>query len=183
MKTILKIALALAIGAFIFFSVRWKSKEQETQVAYTQSHSISTDIVETQTQRMMEVNAQTAGLMSGGETASPSSGSSSSGYTPTRSSYEDEPILVVTGTYIVKTGKFFGCTQRKDYDNLMKLASQPDTRKFDKLMEKGIASEEYTYFTKGDAVVLEEIYAGKTAVRVSRFGKNKSYWTSINAIK
>jgi len=184
MKTFLKIVLAVVILVFVIISFKQKSREQTTQVEYSESRTVNTDIVETQTQRMMNVNSMAEGMMSDAETSS-NIQSSSSGQSLSQNQQDREETLhlIVTGTYGINPGKYFGCVNRENFQDLVKLASQTDTRKFDKLMKKGLANGDCTYFERNEKVVLNEIGSDKKEIRVNRFGESQSYWTSVDAIK
>ncbi|MBN2842328.1 MAG: hypothetical protein JXM68_04515, partial [Sedimentisphaerales bacterium] len=61
-KTFLKILLGVALFVFAIIALKRTTGEREVQAAYTQSSRVKADIVETNTQRMMNVNAQASGL-------------------------------------------------------------------------------------------------------------------------
>jgi hypothetical protein len=183
LKTVLKIILALAIFGFVVVSIIRKTGEKETQIALTHSQShVNTDIVDNQTQRMLDVNNQAAGLLNGGP--SNSTTKSNTNYTPYVSGSDNEFLhLIVTGSYTINPGRYFGCSNQDLFRELLKYSARTDARKFDKLMQKGLSNGDCTWFETSEIVILEELSGENSAARVSRSGDNRSWWTEVSAIK
>jgi|GEM_PF-6832720 len=179
-KTFLKILLGVALFAFAIIALKWKTGERDVQVAYTQSSRVKTDIVETNTQRMMNVNAQASGLMAGAEQST-----AQTSLVPVRSSGSDDDgvNLFVTGTYRVKTGRYFAAADRDVYNQLVKLSAQTDTRKYEKYLNKGLDNGSIIFLDQGQSVVLNEVSSDQKTIQVSLFGESKAWWTGVSCIK
>jgi hypothetical protein len=185
MKVILFIALAAVITVFVLFSFNWKSKEQTTQVEYTKTSKVQTDIVDRQTDRMMSANAQAGDMVATGVKPVLDASREPSAYIPSGAApveTEEEP-LKISWTYSVKAGDYFGCESPLLLRRLVKYVQAYDDTRFKKLMDKSMAAGTAVYFRRGEAVRVEEINAGAKEVRVSRYGDSKSYWTVFESIR
>ena len=160
----------------------WKKKETTTQVESTQTKDIHTDIVDTQTNRMMSANAQAGGLVATGKVATQDINTNSSNYIPSSSGPETIE-LKLNRTYSIKQGEYFGCDSKDLLHRLVRYNSSGDTKRFDKLMNKTLASGKCAYFRYSEAVRLEEISSDNKDVRVNRYSEDKLYWTLIEAIR
>ena len=84
-------------------------------------------------------------------------------------------------TYTIKGKSYFGCTQKKDFDDVVSLISQGDREAFEKALGFGISMGVCTMFKEGETVYVVE--PGFVSVKVRRKGDPSGYWTYMEAIQ
>jgi hypothetical protein len=180
-KTILKIILGISIFVFVVISLNWRSKEKEVMIEHSTKTKVSTEIVDVNTQRMMNANSQSENVLPSGDT-SPTGNTS---YVPPRPSSSTNTIasLIIKGTYTIKKETSFGCKEVSLLEDMIKYSSLPDKRKLEKSLNKGISNGDCISLETGDKVILEELAAGKTIARVRKAGESELWWISIETIK
>ena len=177
-KTFLKIVLGVVIIIFVVFAFKWKSGEHATQAQYVESHKVNTDIVESNTRRMMIANAQAEFMMSQENEVAPGLGQTQS------STEENSQIqLYVSRTYFIKSGDYFGCTQKDALTKLLKFSASGETARFNKLWDKMTKDNDCTVFKQKEPVIAAEISPDNSMVKVSRPGEDKTWWTTAAALR
>lgn len=76
---------------------------------------------------------------------------------------------------------FYGCTNKKDYTDIVDLSASGDTEAAKKLLGFGMSMGACTIFDKGETVYA--VKPGVLTVQVRRKGNPTAYWTAIEAIK
>ncbi len=76
---------------------------------------------------------------------------------------------------------FYGCTNKKDYTDIVSLSASGDTEAAKKLLAFGMSMGACTIFDKGETV--HTVKAGVLTVQVRRKGDPTAYWTAIEAIQ
>lgn len=75
----------------------------------------------------------------------------------------------------------FGCTAKKDYNDIMELAAQNDEEAFNKLLSFGLSMGECVMFKANEPVVVTSV--GLLTSQVRRKGDPTRYWTSTDAMQ
>lgn len=76
---------------------------------------------------------------------------------------------------------FYGCTNKKDYTDIVSLSASGDIEAAKKLLRFGISMGVCTIFDKGETVYT--VNPGFLTVQVRRKGDPTGYWTAIEAVK
>ncbi len=76
---------------------------------------------------------------------------------------------------------FYGCTSKKDFEDIVRLHADGDTEAAKKLLGFGMSMGACTIFQQGEAV--HTVKPGVLTVQVRRKGEPTAYWTAIEAIQ
>lgn len=76
---------------------------------------------------------------------------------------------------------FYGCTNKKDYEDVVRLHAEGDTEAAKQLLAFGMTMGACTIFKEGEPVFT--VKAGILTVQIRRKGDPTSYWTAIEAIR
>lgn len=79
--------------------------------------------------------------------------------------------------------RMFGCTEREDFDNLMKIATQKDINAFAKLLAVKMMAGSCTLFKLGEIVYLTDTAIFSGMVEVRRSGESSKFWTIMEGVK
>ena len=90
------------------------------------------------------------------------------------------PAYAQSKTYTISGDAYFGCTQKKDFNDITKLLSQGDKEAFQQALGFGLAMGVCTVFKKGETVY--GVSPGLMTVKVRRQGEVTEYWTFLEAI-
>lgn len=81
----------------------------------------------------------------------------------------------------ISSGTYFGCTNEKDFDDIVGFTSQGDDVAAKKLLSFGIAMGACTVFKQGEKVFVVD--NGFSVVKLRRKGETTGYWTYREAMK
>lgn len=90
------------------------------------------------------------------------------------------PVYAQDKTYTITGDTYFGCTEKKDFNDVVKLLSQGDQEAFQQALGFGISMGVCTIFKKGETVYT--VQPGFASVKVRRKGEVAEYWTFMEAI-
>lgn len=83
----------------------------------------------------------------------------------------------------IQGSDFIGCTDRAQYQRIVRFAVQKDAIAFEKAIVEGLASGTCTEFRHGETVYIVEGELLSGLVKIRRQGEIVEYWTAIEAIR
>jgi hypothetical protein len=175
-KSILAFILIIAIGVFIWFSIGYKAKERDKQIALQSGTSTENKRLVSQAKQMDKINAQAGRILDSGEKEM----SGADNNQPVPATYEDDADYQI---YNINLGKYYGCVEKTVLHKLLKYSAKSDLKKYNELYTSGLSTGDVTAFRPGEQVVLQETDSATGEVLVSRIGETKSYWTVHKAIE
>lgn len=91
------------------------------------------------------------------------------------------PILAHAAERTISGDTYYGCTNKKDYEDIVRLHADGDTEAAKQLLAFGMTMGACTIFKQGEPVFT--VKPGILTVQVRRKGDPTAYWTAIEAIR
>jgi len=177
-KFLLAALLVIAIGVFVLYSIKFNNKERESLIELQSRRNQESDRYVSKAWQTKQANPQADRLLNNlqSEAGMPSSGQSSGSTTQQQTSETHSKI------YYVNIGQHYGCVDQSTLHKLLRYYNKGDTKKYDALLQKGLAEGNIVTFKPGEQVLLQETDPVTGEVRIGKTAITQSYWTPYATI-